>query len=663
MRLGLILVGLILILQPVGNDEVHGTSTEIDIISYDITIHDSPLSFDTIIRMSNHREELSFTLSGNVTIDEIYAVKDGVKNEVDWKRESFSFVSEIDNGTLIVEDLPQGEIVLHLSYHGTPAMILPLSSEEVIFVDCASEKGIMGIFLAFWYPRTLDGEFSFKISFDLSLFSDGVANGQEIAPLTFSGEDPDQMVFFMGNYTVSSSTREGTKIKSYLFSNDPGYCSEAEKIFKFHSSSAGPISMDHFWIVESPTIMGGANLGDMVLLSSSHLSTGRVDAGLLAHEIFHCWSPGLVLAPPEWGNQVTDNFATQFQYLYTESEEVNDLLSLIYTVQGTDCPLSSEDPKDALIRGQLAYWKGSAILNMLREEVGHAVYLEAIKIYYEKFAGKEASPQDFIAVCEEASGRDLSWFYDQWYNRTGGVDLILTDTQFSDGEVTGNLTQRSDYNFKVDITATDGHRSRTETFEFDGKTSIPISIPCDFTPSWVIIDQRGKLLKNPIPRKIRVGENSTAVSIGFVPSSYYISEKLDEWTRSGIGNVIDRFEEQMAQFIDNSVMPNSISDPLGPENVFIIAPWEEVKEMIQDITIERGEGLFITREYNGKRVAILTARPGLLRSILRRGELPQVLDAFHYNFLLISPNTFMQIPSFDMTLKYSGDKLISLDFP
>lgn len=663
MRLGLFLAGLIIILQPVGYCAVNEISTGTDIMGYDITIHDAPLSFNVIISMDNHADEISFTLSGNVTIDEIYAVKDGIMHEVGWRRESLLFVSEIKNGTLIVEDLPHGEICLHLEYHGTPAIILPISPEEVIFLNSASEKGAMGIFFSFWYPQTPDGEFSFRISFDLSQFSAGVANGQEIAPLTFSGEDPGKIAFFIGNYAVTSSTGNGIKIKSYFFSDDPGYCSEAKDIFEFYSSCAGPIPLDHFWIVESPTSMGGANLGDMLLLSSSQLSTGVVDAGLLAHEIFHCWSPGLVLAPLEWGNQVTDNFATQFQYLYTESEEVNDLMSLNYAML-PDCPLSSEEPEDALIRGQLAYWKGSAILNMLREEIGDEVYQEAIKIYFERFAGKKATPLDFIEICEEKSGRDLSWFYDQWYNRAGGVDIILTDTKFSDGRVTGVLTQRSDYRISVEVTATDGRRFKTGNFEFDGKGSVFIEIPCDFTPSELIIDQEGKLLKNPIPRRVKIGENSTSVSIGFVPCSYYISDKLGEETRSSIEQIIDSFEEMMAQYVKGFAFPPPTTNPLGPENVFIIAPWKEVREIIPDITLERGEGLYITREYNGKRVAILTARAGFFESILNilgKGELPQVLYAFHYNFIPIS-NSFMQIPGFDIALKYSGDRIVSVDF-
>ncbi|MDY6986049.1 MAG: hypothetical protein SVE93_06585, partial [Candidatus Thermoplasmatota archaeon] len=95
----------------------------------------------------------------------------------------------------------------------------------------------------------------YHLIFHYPLFSKGVTSVHlhRTAPLAFSEVHPaQQMVFFIGNYTVTSSTGAGTKIESYLVSDDIGYCREMEKIFKFHPSIAGAIPI--FRLVGSPAI-------------------------------------------------------------------------------------------------------------------------------------------------------------------------------------------------------------------------------------------------------------------------------------------------------------------------------------------------------------------------------------------------------------------------
>jgi aminopeptidase N len=51
---------------------------------------------------------------------------------------------------------------------------------------------------------------------------------------------------------------------------------------------------------------------------------------------------------------------------------------------------------------------------MLRWEVGDELFFKIKREYFERFKYKSASIEDFKAICEELSGKNLTQFFDQW---------------------------------------------------------------------------------------------------------------------------------------------------------------------------------------------------------------------------------------------------------
>ena len=69
--------------------------------------------------------------------------------------------------------------------------------------------------------------------------------------------------------------------------------------------------------------------------------------------------------------------------------------------------------------GAGTYRKGAWTLHMLRGVVGDEAFWSGIREYYRLYRDKNASTADFRRVMEEASGRELGWFLDQWLHRGG----------------------------------------------------------------------------------------------------------------------------------------------------------------------------------------------------------------------------------------------------
>jgi len=71
------------------------------------------------------------------------------------------------------------------------------------------------------------------------------------------------------------------------------------------------------------------------------------------------------------------------------------------------------------------YSKAAFMLLTLENYLGEDVMSEIMKTFYEKWKFKHPTSQDFIAVAEEISGQDLSWFFDQFLHSPDKLDYAI----------------------------------------------------------------------------------------------------------------------------------------------------------------------------------------------------------------------------------------------
>jgi aminopeptidase N len=63
----------------------------------------------------------------------------------------------------------------------------------------------------------------------------------------------------------------------------------------------------------------------------------------------------------------------------------------------------------------VSYQKGGNILHMLRNYLGKDAFYKGLNIYLKTNALKAGEAHQLRLAFEEASGRDLNWFFNQWY--------------------------------------------------------------------------------------------------------------------------------------------------------------------------------------------------------------------------------------------------------
>lgn len=152
--------------------------------------------------------------------------------------------------------------------------------------------------------------------------------------------------------------------------------------------------------------------------------------GLVAHELAHQWWGDLVTCN-EWAHAwLNEGFATYFASLYTEHHRGKDEFQ--YEMLNHARAYISEDENeyrrpivdnwytdsDDLFDSHL-YPKGGWVLHMLRGMLGDNLFWKGINNYAKTYAYQTVTTREFQKVMEEATGRSLGWFFDQWVYKGG----------------------------------------------------------------------------------------------------------------------------------------------------------------------------------------------------------------------------------------------------
>jgi len=202
------------------------------------------------------------------------------------------------------------------------------------------------------------------------------------------------------------------------------------------------------------------------------------------------------------------------EHAYGRDEFLNGLLASKKTVNTfygkspgyTIVHNNLKDMKD--VTSIQTYQKGSWILHMLRGVVGTDTFWKGIQSYYKKYYNLNASTNDFRKEMEEASGKDLSTFFQQWLYKPGALKLAGTWKYDKDiKQVSVKIDQvQNGYLFKMPLEIglyfSENDRPKLERVNLEDK-STSFSFKVDSEPQKVIIDPNTWILMDCDFKKVK----------------------------------------------------------------------------------------------------------------------------------------------------------------
>ena len=180
--------------------------------------------------------------------------------------------------------------------------------------------------------------------------------------------------------------------------------------------------------------------------------TGR---DLIIHELAHQWF-GDLLTTEDWANlALNESFASYMEELYIEYADgradaqahgITDRLRYFEQADRFRRPIvwyGYESPRDMFDRH--TYQKGGQVLNQLRFELGNEAFWRGINRYVTDNQYRTVELADFRQAMEEASGRSLQRFFDQWFREPGHPVLDVEQAYFAGSKLyTVQVVQRQD---------------------------------------------------------------------------------------------------------------------------------------------------------------------------------------------------------------------------
>lgn len=260
---------------------------------------------------------------------------------------------------------------------------------------------------------------------------------------TWSMDQPHAPYLFflgVGDYAIVKDTYKGKEVSYYV---EKEYEKVARKIFgntpammDFFSKKLG---IEYPWVKYSQMVARDYVSGAMENTTATlHQESAQQDArelidgneweSTIAHELFHHWFGDLVTAE-SWSNlPVNESFADYSQYLWIEHKYGKDEALYEHFNQMRGYLASGQSNRD-LIRffyddkedmfDAVSYNKGGRILHMLRAIVGDDAFFSALNLYLTTHKFGTGNAHKLRLAFEEVTGKDLNWFFNQWFFGNG----------------------------------------------------------------------------------------------------------------------------------------------------------------------------------------------------------------------------------------------------
>ncbi|MEP1587656.1 MAG: aminopeptidase N [Tateyamaria sp.] len=186
--------------------------------------------------------------------------------------------------------------------------------------------------------------------------------------------------------------------------------------------------------------------------TSTDMNFERIEA-IIAHEYFHNWT-GNRITCRDWFQLCLKEGLTVFrdsQFTADMRSEPVKRISDVIDLRGRQFP-EDQGPLAHPVRPEsfqeinnfytaTIYEKGAEVIRMLKTLVGDAAYSKALDLYFDRHDGQACTIEDWLAVFQDATGRDLTQFK-RWYSQAGTPRVAVSEA-FENGTYTLSFEQNT----------------------------------------------------------------------------------------------------------------------------------------------------------------------------------------------------------------------------
>lgn len=243
----------------------------------------------------------------------------------------------------------------------------------------------------------------------------------------------------------------------------------------------------------------------------------NTDESLMAHELAHQWFGDKITCGSWEDIWLNEGFATHLASMYMEEkypanaiQNRKNEIADITAVPGGSVRVDDTSNVGRIFDWRLSYLKGSHLIYMLRWIMGDLKFFTAIKEYMAdpELAYRYARTDDLRRHLEKQAGRELGYFFTQWFSGQGYPSYEIEWSQLGTDHVKIRVNQQSSHSsvpfFRLPLPLLFKNATQQATLVLDHTSNGEVFIrSLGFIPDTVLVDPESWLIsRNNRSKKI-----------------------------------------------------------------------------------------------------------------------------------------------------------------
>ena len=410
-----------------------------------------------------------------------------------------------------------------------------------------------GVFLSsnsYWYPRFGDELHTFNMRVVLPEKWSSVSQGQRLEnslktpnKITTWAIDKPQDEIYLIAAKFKEYTQTSGAVESMVFLREADdqlaqkYLDTTAQYVEMYRTLLGPYPYKKFALLEN-FWETGYGMPSFTLLGPKVIRFPFILHSSYPHEILHNWWGNGVFVDYEKGNWAEGLTSYLADHLIKEQrgQAVNYRRNSLqkytdFVNESRDFPLTEFRSRHSATTEAVGYGKTLMFFHMLRQQLGDQQFTRALQTFYQKYKFKYAAFADVRDVFEQVSGLDLKATFEQWVERTGAPELLVTDANAKQTEKGYVLTvgieqiqEGEPYELRLPIAITlEGQSNAYQLTELVKTKRHTLNLTLPDRPIRLDIDPEFDVFRrldfNEIPDRKSTRLNSSHTDISRMPSS------------------------------------------------------------------------------------------------------------------------------------------------
>ncbi len=190
------------------------------------------------------------------------------------------------------------------------------------------------------------------------------------------------------------------------------------EIVAFYNQLFGPYPFEAYGVAVVNADVGFAlETQTLTMVGARMIGTQLNTEMVAAHELAHQWF-GDSVSLQSWKNiWLNESFASYAQWMWLEhslGRQAMDSYAKQWYDRFKDDPTKPGDPGPDDLFSAAVYYRGALALHALRLELGEETFYKILRVYYDRYRLGHTTTDEFIALVNEVSGKDMNSFFHAW---------------------------------------------------------------------------------------------------------------------------------------------------------------------------------------------------------------------------------------------------------